>query len=114
MTGTTAAPGGGGGSSGCSAAYAVGNDWGSGFTAGVTVTNTGSTATKSWTVTWTWGGNQQVTNSWNATTAQSGSAVTAASQTYNGALAPNGTTSFGFQASYSGGNTAPTLTCTAS
>lgn len=114
VTGTTAAPGGGGGSSGCSAAYAVGNDWGSGFTAGVTVTNTGSTATKSWTVTWTWGGNQQVTNSWNATTAQSGSAVTAASQTYNGALAPNGTTSFGFQASYSGGNTAPTLTCTAS
>ncbi|WP_234344513.1 cellulose binding domain-containing protein [Kitasatospora aureofaciens] len=76
--------------------------------------HTGSTATKSWTVTWTWGGNQQVTNSWNATTAQSGSAVTAASQTYNGALAPNGTTSFGFQASYSGGNTAPTLTCTAS
>ncbi|MFF0415423.1 glycoside hydrolase family 6 protein [Kitasatospora sp. NPDC004745] len=113
VTGTTTSSG-GGGSSGCSAGYAVGNDWGSGFTAGVTVTNTGSTATKSWTVTWSWGGNQQITNSWNAVTSQSGGAVTATGQAYNGALAPNGTTSFGFQATYSGGNTAPTLSCTAS
>ncbi|MCC9306520.1 glycoside hydrolase family 6 protein [Kitasatospora sp. RB6PN24] len=111
---TTAASGGGGGNAGCSAAYTVANDWGSGFTANVTVTNTGTAATKSWTVTWRWGGNQQLTNSWNATTAQSGTAVTAASESYNGALAPNATTGFGFQASYSGGNTAPTLTCTAS
>ncbi|MFD5462653.1 glycoside hydrolase family 6 protein [Kitasatospora sp. NPDC127059] len=114
VTATTAAAPGGGGSSGCSATYAVANDWGSGFTANVTVANTGTTATKSWTITWSWGGNQQITNSWNATTAQSGAAVTAASQGYNGALAPNATTSFGFQATYSGGNTAPSLTCTAS
>ncbi|MFH9352242.1 glycoside hydrolase family 6 protein [Kitasatospora sp. NPDC017646] len=114
VTATTASSGGGGGSSGCSAGYAVGNDWGSGFTAGVTVTNTGTTPIKSWTVTWSWGGNQQITNSWNATAAQSGSTVTAASQSYNGALTPNASTSFGFQATYSGGNTAPSLTCTAS
>ncbi|MFI5649338.1 glycoside hydrolase family 6 protein [Kitasatospora sp. NPDC051705] len=113
VTGTTTSSG-GGGSSGCTAGYAVGNDWGSGFTAGVTVTNTGSTATKSWTVTWSWGGNQQITNSWNAATSQSGGAVTATSQAYNGALAANGTTTFGFQATYSGGNTAPTLSCTTS
>ncbi|MFI2608205.1 glycoside hydrolase family 6 protein [Kitasatospora sp. NPDC018619] len=112
VTATTAAAG--GGSSGCSATYTVGNDWGNGFTAAVTVANTGSTTTKSWKVTWSWGGNQQITNSWNATTSQSGSAVTAASQAFNGALAPNATTSFGFQATYSGGNTAPSLTCTAS
>ncbi|RKT19896.1 cellulose 1,4-beta-cellobiosidase [Streptomyces sp. 1114.5] len=113
VTATTATSG-GGSSSGCSATYAVANDWGSGFTANVTVTNTGTAATKSWTVTWSWAGNQQITNSWNATTAQSGSAVTATSQSYNGALAPNATTSFGFQATSAGGNTAPSLTCTAS
>ncbi|MFE7595182.1 glycoside hydrolase family 6 protein, partial [Kitasatospora sp. NPDC057512] len=96
---------GGGGSSGCSATYAVGSDWGNGFTGSVTVANTGTTATRAWTVTWRWGGNQQITSSWSATTTQSGAAVTAASQAYNGALAPNATTSFGFQATYSGGNT---------
>jgi len=32
----------------------------------------------------------------------------------NGAIAPGGNTSFGFQAGYSGSNATPTLTCTAS
>ncbi|HEY0499248.1 MAG TPA: glycoside hydrolase family 6 protein [Kutzneria sp.] len=102
------------GSSGCTAAYQIGSDWGSGFTAGVTVTNTGSTATKSWKVTWTWSGNQQVTSMWNATNQQSGQSETATSMSYNGVIAPGANTSFGFQASYSGSNAKPTLTCTAS
>ncbi|AUG81853.1 glycoside hydrolase [Kitasatospora sp. MMS16-BH015] len=113
VTATTASSG-GGGSSGCSATYAVANDWGSGFTANVTVTNTRSAATKSWTVTWKWGGNQQLTNSWNATTSQSGASVSATGLSYNSTLAPGATTSFGFQGSYSGANPAPTLSCTAS
>ncbi|PYC67440.1 glycoside hydrolase [Streptomyces tateyamensis] len=112
VTGTTS--GGGGGSAGCKATYAIANDWGSGFTANVTVTNTGSTATNSWKVTWSWGGSQQVTNSWNATVTQSGASVSAASMAYNGALAAGANTSFGFQGSYSGSNPAPTLSCTAS
>ncbi|MEE1781528.1 glycoside hydrolase family 6 protein [Streptomyces sp. SP17BM10] len=113
VTATTTAPG-GGNDNGCSATYTVADDWGSGFTANVTVANTGTAATKSWTVSWTWGGNQGITNSWNASTTQTGTAVTAANQAYNGALAPNTATGFGFQATYSGGNTAPSLTCTAS
>jgi cellulose 1,4-beta-cellobiosidase len=103
-----------GGGSGCKATYQVGSDWGNGFTANVTVTNTGSAATKAWKVTWTWSGNQQVTNMWNATNQQSGQSETATNANYNGAIAPGGNTSFGFQATYSGTNTAPTLTCTAS
>ena len=62
--------GGSTGGSGCTATYQVGSDWGSGFTANVTVTNTGTAPTKSWKVTWTWSGNQQVTSMWNASYSQ--------------------------------------------
>ncbi|TDT98612.1 cellulose 1,4-beta-cellobiosidase [Streptomyces sp. 846.5] len=115
VTGTTSASsGGGGGSAGCTATYSVSSDWGSGFNANVTVANTGTSATKSWTVTWTWGGNQTVSSMWNAVYSHSGSAVTAANEPYNNVIAAGGNTSFGFGATYSGTNTAPTLTCTAS
>ncbi|MYS57253.1 glycoside hydrolase [Streptomyces sp. SID5468] len=114
VTATTASGGGGGTGSGCRAAYTVASDWGSGFTANVTVTNTGQTPTKSWTVTWTWGGDQKVTNAWNAAYTQTGASVTASAQSYDAVIAPGGNTSFGLQATYSGANPAPTLSCTAS
>ncbi|MEV6303416.1 cellulose binding domain-containing protein [Actinoplanes sp. NPDC051861] len=82
------------------------DQWGSGFTANVGVTNAGA-ARSSWTVTFTFPGNQRVTNSWNATVTQSGSAVTARNAGWNGTLASGGTVSFGLQATYSGTNTAP-------
>jgi chitodextrinase len=109
----TATTGTGGGGS-CTVAYHVDNDWGSGFTATVTVTNTGTTATKAWRVTWTWAGNQKITNAWSTTATQSGQNVTATDAGYNGALAAGAGTSFGFQATYSGGNTAPKPVCTLS
>jgi cellulase/cellobiase CelA1 len=91
-------------------AYA--SQWSNGFTANVTVT-AGSAAIKTWKVTWTWGGNQAITNSWNATVTSSGTSVTATNLSYNGALAAGGNTTFGLQASFSGTNTAPTLSCSA-
>ncbi|TDP97773.1 glycoside hydrolase family 6 protein [Labedaea rhizosphaerae] len=103
----------GGTGNGCTATYHVDNDWGSGFTATVTVKNTGTATTRSWKVTWAWGGNQQVTGSWNTSLTQSGTGVTAGDLGYNGAVAPGQTTTFGFQATYSGSNPAPTFTCTA-
>ncbi|MBY8885437.1 cellulose binding domain-containing protein [Streptomyces sp. PTM05] len=112
--GTGGGTGGGGtGSTGCTATYAVTNDWSTGFTGDVTVTNTGSSPTKGWTVKWNWPGDQTVTNSWNAVTTQSGQTVTAANQSYDNAVPAGGSTTFGFQAGYSGTNAAPTLTCQA-
>jgi cellulose 1,4-beta-cellobiosidase len=70
-------------------------------------------ATKTWKVTWTWAGNQVISNSWNATVTSSGTAMTASSLSYNGALAAAGNTTFGLQASFTGTNTAPTLACSA-
>ncbi len=84
------------------------NTWANGFTADVRVANTGTSAVNGWTVTWTWPGNQQVTNAWNATVTQSGTQVSARNVAYNGTIAPAATADFGFQATYSGTNTAPT------
>lgn len=83
------------------------NTWNNGFTANVTIANTGTTPVNGWTVTWTWPGNQQVTNAWNATVTQSGAQVTARNVSYNPAIPTGGSTSFGFQGVYSGTNTAP-------
>jgi cellulose 1,4-beta-cellobiosidase len=112
-TGGSTPPGGGTppAGNGCTAAYKVSNDWGSGFTADVTVT-AGSAAIHGWTVTWSYGGGQQVTNAWNASVHQSGSAVTATDAGYNGSLGAGASTSFGVQGTGSGGS-APALTCTA-
>ena len=113
VSATTAASGGGGGS-GCTAAYAVTNQWNSGFTASVTVTNTGTAPSKSWTVSWTWGGSQQVTSVWNGVLAGTASSPVVTNASYNGSIPAGGSTSFGFQGTYSGTNTSPTLSCTES
>jgi cellulose 1,4-beta-cellobiosidase len=91
----------------CSVDYKVQNQWDTGFTAAVTVTNN-SAAKSSWAVKWSYAGNQQVTSVWNAKISQSGTAVTAANETYNGSLGTGSSVSFGFNASYSGTNALPT------
>ncbi|MFE6093118.1 glycoside hydrolase family 6 protein [Streptomyces massasporeus] len=90
----------------CTVDYKIQNQWSTGFTAAVTVTNN-SAAKSSWSLKWSYAGNQQVTSGWNAKISQSGAAVTAASETYNGQLATGGSVSFGFQGSYSGSNAIP-------
>jgi cellulase/cellobiase CelA1 len=77
----------------------------------VTVTNTGTTATTGWTVTITFPNGQAITQIWGARTSNTASPYTITNETYNGALAPNASTTFGFLASSSGTNTAPTTTC---
>ena len=57
---------------------------------------------------WSYAGNQKVTSGWNAKISQSGTAVTAANESYNGTLATGGSVSFGFNATYSGTNALPT------
>ncbi|HJP76435.1 MAG TPA: cellulose binding domain-containing protein [Pseudonocardiaceae bacterium] len=112
-SGVTATTASGGGSGGCTATYAVANQWSNGFTANVTVANTGTSPSTGWTVNWAWGGNQQITNVWNGVESHSGQAETVTNTAYDGAIPAGGNTSFGFQASYSGSNASPTLTCTA-
>jgi endoglucanase len=93
--------------SSCQVTYAV-NDWGSGFTATVTIKNSGTTTINGWTLAFAFTGNQAITQGWSATWAQTGKNVTAASYSWNGTLAPGTSTQIGFQASYSGSNAPPT------
>ncbi len=101
------------GDGGCSATYQVTNQWGGGFQGEVKVT-AGSSAISGWTVTWTFGDGQQVTQAWNAQVSSSGSTVTARNMSYNGSLGAGAATTFGFLGSWNGTNSVPTLTCTAS
>jgi hypothetical protein len=96
-------------SGGVSATYAVQSQWADGFVALITVTNNGTKATSSWQVSWTFGGNQKITNMWNAIPTQSGANVLAVNQSYNNVIQPGQSTQFGFQATYSGTNASPPL-----
>jgi hypothetical protein len=98
--------------SSCSAAYSV-NDWGSGFTASLAVTNNGTAAITGWTVTYSYAGNQTLSNGWNGNWTQSGKTVTVTNAPYNGSLGAGAATSAGANFSYSGTNAAPaSVTCT--
>ena len=100
---------------GCSASYSTQSEWSGGFVGSVTVTDTGSTALTGWTVTFTFGGDQQVTSSWNTTLTQSIEYVTATSMSYNGSVGAGATASFGFQGTWSSSDAVPaSLTCTPS
>ena len=90
---------------GCRVDYAV-NEWSSGFTGNLTVTNLGSPVT-SWTLEFDYAGNQQVTQSWNSTYTQSGKHVALRNASGNGALATNASVTASFNATYSGSNAAP-------
>jgi cellulase/cellobiase CelA1 len=100
----TIKPLGGGGT--CQVSYAK-NEWGGGFTANLTVTNTGTSAVNGWTLTWSFPGDQKVTNAWNAVVSQSGSAVSATNMSYNATIAPGGNVQFGVQGTWSGNDTNP-------
>ncbi|RVX45633.1 fibronectin type III domain protein [Nonomuraea polychroma] len=96
----------GGSGGGCTATAAVQNSWSNGYVVQpVTVTNTGTSAKTGWSVTFTLPAGHTITGSWNASLTASGSTVTARNLGHNGALAPNASTSFGFQASRPDGNT---------
>ncbi|MFF7734103.1 MULTISPECIES: glycoside hydrolase family 6 protein [unclassified Streptomyces] len=90
----------------CTVDYTIQNQWSTGFTAAVTVTNN-SAAKSSWSLKWSYAGDQKVTSGWNAKFSQSGAAVTVGNETYNARLATGGSVSFGFQGSYSGSNAIP-------
>ncbi len=88
--------------------YTVNNDWGAGATCTVTVKNNSAAALSSWSLVWTFAGNQQITQIWSASQTTSGETVTAVNLSYNGAIGANGgTQSFGFNLSYSGSNAKP-------
>ncbi|MFJ5032634.1 glycoside hydrolase family 48 protein [Streptomyces sp. NPDC088560] len=91
----------------CSVDYTT-NDWGSGFTAALTITNRGTDPIDGWTLSYAYSGDQKLTNGWNGTWSQSGETVSVQSASYNAAIAAGAAVTTGAQFTYSGTNTAPT------
>ena len=93
----------------CTAAYSVTSQWNTGFTGQVKISCSGA-ALSSWKVGWTYGAGQRITQAWNAACTQSGTAVSCANAAYNGTVPDGGSVTFGFNASWSGGNPVPAVT----
>ncbi|MFJ8858087.1 glycoside hydrolase family 6 protein [Streptomyces sp. NPDC102451] len=91
---------------GCTVDYKIQNQWNGGLTAAVSVTNTGD-ALAGWQLEWSFAGGETISQGWNATVSQSGSAVTAKGLSYNSALAGGASASFGFNATGSGNSAVP-------
>jgi endoglucanase len=91
----------------CQVAYSVTSAWQGGFQGNVVVTNNAAAVT-SWTLAFGFAGSQQVSNGWNGTWTQSGTAVTVRNAGYNGSLGTGGSVTLGFTATYTGTNTDPT------
>lgn len=81
--------------------YTVTNNWGSGFTAEIKVTNDTAQTVNGWSVSWQESGTS-VTNAWNATLSGA-NPYTATALSWNATLAPKASASFGLQANGSAG-----------
>jgi len=77
------------------------NDWGGAYNGTVTVTNNGNTPTTTWSVVVNSRGGA-INQVWNANSQTSGSTVTFTPLSWNAAIAPHGSISFGFGASPGG------------
>jgi mannan endo-1,4-beta-mannosidase len=105
-SGTVTAQTGGTAPGGCSVNPIVQSQWGDGYVVQpATVTNTGTASITGWRVTFTLPAGHAIVGSWNAVLSGTTGTITATNMGYNGNLAPNANTSFGFQASRPSGNT---------
>ncbi len=89
----------------CKVDYSV-NDWGGGFTANLTITNLGA-AIDGWTLTYSYAGDQRLTEGWSGDWTQSGKDVTVKNLNWNGALATGASVGLGANFTYSGTNANP-------
>ncbi|MFI6107780.1 glycoside hydrolase family 48 protein [Streptomyces sp. NPDC051310] len=91
----------------CSVDYKVANDWGSGFTAEVTLTNRGTAPLTGWTITYDQAADQKLSNGWNGVWSQTGKTVTVRNSDWNRTVAAGAAVTAGAQFTYSGANPAP-------
>jgi chitin-binding protein len=101
------------GSPDCSAMYSITGGWTGGFQGEVMV-HAGSTAIGKWTVSWTFPGSQTVSQLWSGVYSGSGSMATVKNAAWNGTVAANSYTTFGFVGTGTAPTTVNNLTCTTS
>ena len=95
--------------SSCSVHYAITNQWNTGFGASFVITNTGSTAINGWSLKFSFLNGQTITQLWNGSYTQSGSAVTITNLSYNASIPPGSSLSSepGFHGTWNGTTNSP-------
>lgn len=83
--------------------YLVSNDWGSGFTGVIRVTNYGSAALEGWNMSWQYSGSTRITNLWNAELSGTNPYI-ARNLDWNKKIQPGQSVEFGFQGSKAPGS----------
>jgi endo-1,4-beta-xylanase len=95
----------------CHVVYTRNSQWTgppNGFTAQVTISNTGTTAITSWSLAFTFPGDQKITSNFNGGFSQTGENVTLTNASYNGNIAPGASVTDGFQGTWTSNDTSPT------
>ena len=92
----------------CRVGYQASN-WGgsNGFTANLTITNTGTAAINGWTLAFTLPSGQTITSGWNATYSPTSGPVTARNMSYNATIGSAASVDIGFQATHTGNTSRP-------
>jgi lysophospholipase L1-like esterase len=100
------------GQPGCTPTYRVVNSWGGGFQAEVSVRNNGTSTLNGWTVRMTLASGQTISNLWNGVNTGTSGAVSVRNAAYNGSLAANASTTFGYVANGNSAAGVTNVTCT--
>ena len=82
--------------------HVISNEWSSGYTAAIRITNDTNAAIDGWNISWQYNANR-VTSSWNANLSGS-NPYTATNVGWNGSLQPGQSVEFGFQVDKNGGS----------
>ncbi|MEZ5534964.1 MAG: cellulose binding domain-containing protein [Thiolinea sp.] len=90
----------------CEVDYSIRNQWNTGFTADVTIHNTGDNL-PGWEVSWSMPNGQVISHLWNGSYSQSGADVSVDNLSWNQNIASGQNILFGFNASHNGVNPAP-------
>lgn len=93
----------------CHAVYTRQSEWQGGFTAAISITNTGQTPDNGWTLTYTFSGDQQATNVWGASATQTGQQVKLTNLPWDASIPPAATlTSVGMSGTWTTSDAGPT------
>jgi hypothetical protein len=92
----------------CTVAYSVAHTWPDGLQAQALLTNTSTSPVSGWTLTWSFAGDQRITDLWNGDFTQSGERVTVTNASYDGTIAPSASVTIGFIGSGTGSDAPPT------
>ncbi|MEV0000684.1 cellulose binding domain-containing protein [Micromonospora sp. NPDC050980] len=79
----------------CAATTTIDSSWPGGFVATVTVRNEGTEPVAGWLVSWRWSGDERVQSVWGGVAEGAGPDVAVRNASWNGTLAPGGSTTFG-------------------